>query len=77
VPAFATAPEARVGGVRRWLKLVVGWNLAVLVICAGYILLLRTYENGFLWVAPPVAALFGGAICLQLGAGRIAREALR
>ncbi|MGI8563372.1 MAG: hypothetical protein ACR2MZ_07405 [Candidatus Dormibacter sp.] len=45
--------------------------------CAAYLLLMRGRETGFLWVLPPAAALFGGAICLQLGAGRIAREAMR
>ncbi len=74
---MAGPSEARLGAVRRWLKLVAGCNLALLVMCAAYLLLMRGRETGFLWLLPPAAALFGGAICLQLGAGRIAREALR
>ena len=53
--------------VGRWLKVVLAWQVVVLVVAAGYVALLSSaHPTGYAWVAPAIGAVFGTAIPLQL-----------
>ena len=60
--------------VVRWLKVVLVWQVVVLLVSAGYVASLSsTHAPGFAWVAPAIGAVFGTAIPLQVAAVAIMR----
>jgi len=53
--------------VGRWLKVVLVWQVVVLLVSAGYVASLSSaHAAGYAWVAPAIGAVFGTAIPLQL-----------
>ncbi|HEX9475975.1 MAG TPA: hypothetical protein VGA41_04915 [Candidatus Dormibacteraeota bacterium] len=51
----------------RWLKVVLPWQLAVVVASTGYVAVLASmHVRGFAWVAPAIGAVFGTAMPLQV-----------
>jgi hypothetical protein len=65
-------------GAKRWLVFVLVWQALVLVAVAAYAFpMARSHPDGLAWVAPPVAAIAGTALPLQLAVGRMVRAALR
>jgi hypothetical protein len=68
--------EARRAGIVRWFWLLAGWELFVLVLAAGYILVARgAYPSPGAWLAPAVGAIAGNALPLQFAALAISRAA--
>ncbi|MDQ6744164.1 MAG: hypothetical protein M3Z97_14835 [Candidatus Dormibacteraeota bacterium] len=64
--------------LKRWLLFVAAWQAVLVAGLVGYALLLPpTRRIGPAWVVPPLAALLGTALPLQLAVVRIARSALR
>lgn len=60
--------------VGRWLKVVLLWQLLVVVASAGYVAVLASHHTrGFTWIVPAIAAVFGTAIPLQLAVVAILR----
>jgi hypothetical protein len=73
----AEADEKR-RGLKRWLFFVAVWQAILIAGLVAYALLLPpTRRIGPVWVAPPLAALLGTALPLQLAVVRIVRSALR
>ena len=53
--------------VGRWLKVVLVWQVVVLLVSAGYVASLSSaHAAGYAWVAPAIGAVFGTAIPLQV-----------
>jgi hypothetical protein len=60
--------------VGRWLKVVLLWQVVVVVACAGYVgVLASQHPRGFAWIVPAIAAVFGTAIPLQVAVMAILR----
>jgi hypothetical protein len=60
--------------VGRWLKVVLLWQVVVVVICAVYVAVLGSqHPRGFAWIVPAIAAVFGTAIPLQVAVMAILR----
>ena len=58
----------------RWLKVVIVWQVAVVVASATYVAVLGSkHPGGFAWVAPAIGAIFGTAMPLQLAVIAIMR----
>jgi hypothetical protein len=56
---------------------VVAWQAALILALAVYALLVgRSHPRDLSWIAPPIAALIGTALPLQLAVGRIVRAAI-
>lgn len=71
-------PGRRRAGLKRWVLFAVAWQLAVLVAIAAYsIPTLGSHPHGLAWIAPPLGAIAGTALPLQLAVSGIARAALR
>jgi hypothetical protein len=70
-----THDEAQMrSAVGRWLKVVLAWQMVVLVVAAGYVALLSSaHPTGYAWVAPAIGAVFGTAIPLQVAVFAILR----
>ncbi len=62
--------------VIRWFSFNAGIWVLVVLGCIAYIAVFRTHANGYAWILPPVAALLGTGIPMQLSVMRIARTAL-
>lgn len=62
--------------VIRWFSFNAGIWVLVVIGCIAYIALLRPHATGYAWIVPPVAALLGTGIPMQLSVLRIARTAL-
>jgi hypothetical protein len=59
-----------------WLKVVIVWQLVVLVASGVYIAVLASrHVPGGLWVAPAVGAVFGTAMPLQIAVFSLLRSA--
>jgi len=57
-----------------WLKVVLVWQVAVVVVSATYVAVLASqHPRGFAWVAPAIGAVFGTAMPLQLAVIAIMR----
>jgi hypothetical protein len=61
--------------IKRWLAFAAAWQLIVLAGVVAYALVIGRGGRGagLAWIAPPVAALLGTALPLQLAAARLAR----
>ena len=58
----------------RWLKVVLVWQVAVVLVSATYVAVLGSkHPGGFAWVAPAIGAIFGTAMPLQLAVIAIMR----
>jgi uncharacterized membrane protein YbhN (UPF0104 family) len=74
-PALAASD---VGGSRRWLLAALGCQVVVLVAAGAYVFVSsRAHPAGFAWIAPPLAALLGTALPLQLAVASALRAARR
>jgi hypothetical protein len=63
-------------GLRRWVFFALIWqSLVIAGVFAYAFAITRTHRAGFLWVLPPIAALFGTALPYQLAVTRLARAA--
>ncbi len=61
--------------VKRWLKVVIVWQVLVLAACALYLSMLGSrHLRGVAWIAPPVGAVFGTAMPLQMAVMAILRS---
>jgi hypothetical protein len=57
-----------------WLKVVLVWQVAVVVASASYVVVLGSkHPGGFAWVAPAIGAIFGTAMPLQVAVIAIMR----
>ena len=57
-----------------WLKVVLAWQVAVLVASATYVAVFGSkHPAGFAWVAPAIGAIFGTAMPLQVAVIAIMR----
>jgi hypothetical protein len=64
--------------LKRWLLFVGLWQALLIAGLVAYAVLLPPSRRaGPAWVAPPLGALLGTALPLQLAVVRIARSALR
>lgn len=53
--------------ISRWLKVVLVWQVVVVVLAAAYTALVApAHPAGYAWVAPAIAAVFGTALPLQV-----------
>jgi hypothetical protein len=53
--------------VGRWLKIVLAWQVLVLLASAAYVASLSSaHAVGYAWIAPAIGAVFGTAIPLQV-----------
>ena len=60
--------------ISRWLKLVLVWQVLVVVLAAGYTAVVASaHPLGYFWVAPAIAAIFGTALPLQVAVVAILR----
>lgn len=67
---------ARRRGLRRWVFFALIWqSLVIAGVFAYAFAITRTHRSDFLWVLPPIAALFGTALPYQLAVMRLARAA--
>lgn len=65
-------------GLRRWVTFLVIFQVLVVAAGVAYALLAaRVHQGGLAWVAPPLGAIVGTAIPLQLAVAGISRSALR
>ncbi|HEY4867426.1 MAG TPA: hypothetical protein VIK45_18145 [Candidatus Dormibacteraeota bacterium] len=65
-------------GLKRWASFVVAWQALLILALAVYALQVgRSHPRDLSWIAPPIAALAGTALPLQLAVGRIVRAAIR
>jgi hypothetical protein len=62
--------------LKRWIKVTGAWNLLVAAGCVIYFVLVSSrHGHALAWVAPPIGAVFGSALALQLVVTPIARAA--
>jgi hypothetical protein len=74
----AAQPDLKRRALKRWLLFVAAWQALLIAALVAYALLLpATRRIGIVWVTPPLGALIGTALPLQLAVVRIARSALR
>jgi len=60
--------------VGRWLKVVLLWQVLVVVVSASYIAVLASsHSRGYAWAVPAIGAVFGTALPLQLAVVAILR----
>ncbi|HSS95170.1 MAG TPA: hypothetical protein VLR46_14445 [Candidatus Dormibacteraeota bacterium] len=60
--------------IGRWLKVVLAWQVVVLIAAASYVALLASmHTRGYAWIAPAIAAIFGTALPLQVAVVAILR----
>jgi 4-amino-4-deoxy-L-arabinose transferase-like glycosyltransferase len=69
-----TDPASRQRGLKRWVLFALVWQSLVIAGVFVYAFAVtRTHRSGFLWIAPPIAALLGTALPYQLAVMRLAR----
>jgi hypothetical protein len=60
--------------LKRWIKVTGAWNLLVAAGCVVYFVLVSSrHGHTVAWIAPPIGAVFGSALALQLVVMPIAR----
>jgi hypothetical protein len=65
-------------GLKRWAAFVIAWQALLLVGLAVYAVeIARERPHGLAWLLPPLAAIAGTLLPLQLAVGRILRAAIR
>jgi hypothetical protein len=53
--------------LKRWIKVTGAWNLLVAAGCVVYFLAVGSrHGHAVAWIAPPIGAVFGSALALQL-----------
>lgn len=71
-------PPEQKRALKRWFAFAVAWQAALLAAVGGYAFpMAHSHPGSLAWVAPPVAAIVGTALPLQLAVARIARAAVR
>lgn len=71
-------PRERTAALKRWLVLTAACAAVVVGACLAYFFLgTRNHPPGAAWIAPPLGAVLGSALALQLAAARVARAAAR
>lgn len=77
VPGLARPePAEKRRTVIRWFSFNAGVWVLVVAGCVVYITVLRHHSTGYAWIVPPLAALIGTGLPMQLSVMRIARTAL-
>lgn len=66
--------EAQQAALKRWTAFVVVFEAVIVAGALAYVIVASRSGAGGLWILPPVAAVLGGAVGLQLGVGRIVRS---
>jgi hypothetical protein len=62
--------------LKRWIKVTGAWNVLVAAGCVVYFFAVSSrHGHALAWVAPPIGAVFGSALALQLVVMPIARAA--
>ena len=70
--------EAARPAISRWVKVVLVFQTAVVVVTVAYVVLLASrHPHGLAWAAPAVGAVVGTALPLQLAVMAIMRAARR
>jgi hypothetical protein len=65
-------------GLKRWAAFVIAWQAVLLLALALYtVQMARSRPHGLAWMVPPLAAIAGTLLPLQLAVGRILRAAIR
>jgi hypothetical protein len=78
LPGLRTAdPSLKRQALKRWLIFVAAWQAVLVAALVVYAVWLPPSRRGLAWAAPPLAAVLGTALPLQLAVVRIARSALR
>ncbi|HLH69909.1 MAG TPA: hypothetical protein VKY90_12995 [Candidatus Dormibacteraeota bacterium] len=79
LPALRSAEAAdRRRALRRWLGFVVTCEGLVVAAAIVYAIVVGSrHPTGIVWALPPIAALVGVSLPLQLAASRLARSAFR
>jgi len=75
VPALRESdPASRQRGLKRWVLFALAFQSLVIVGVFAYAFAVtRAHRSGFLWIAPPLAALLGTALPYQMAVMRLAR----
>ncbi len=67
-------PASRRRWLKRWLLFALVWqSLGIAGVFVYAFVATRVRRSGFLWIAPPLAALLGTALPYQLAVMRLAR----
>jgi hypothetical protein len=66
--------ERQQAALKRWAAFVVAFEVVIVASAVAYVLVSSRGAAGVLWILPPLAAVLGGALGLQLGVGRILRS---
>jgi hypothetical protein len=73
-PLRTGSPQQARPAVNRWLTLVFLWQVIVVGVAAAYVAVLASMHiRGYAWIAPPIAAVFGTALPLQVAVIAILR----
>ena len=74
VPLRAGNFEQLRPALKRWIKVTAAWNLLVAAGCVVYFFAVSSrHGHTVAWIAPPIGAVFGSALALQLVVMPIAR----
>ena len=78
-PLREAGVDGRRRAIKRWVTFAVAWQALVVVAVIAYALAVTRggRPQGLAWIAPPVAAVVGTALPLQLAAARLFRAAAR
>jgi hypothetical protein len=64
--------------IKRWVKLAIVYQTVVVVLAGGYVALVASgHPRGLAWTAPPLGAVVGTALPLQLAVMAILRLSRR
>ena len=70
--------EAARPAITRWVKVAIVYQAAVVVVAGGYIAVVASgHPRGLAWTAPPLGAVIGTALPLQLAVMTILRTGRR
>ena len=71
-------PARRRAGLAGWARFAIAWQLAVIVLCAAWLVpIVASHRPGYAWIAPPAGLVLGAALPLQLVVLSITRSAKR
>lgn len=71
----AAEPDARRLALKRWLIFAVAWQAGVLLLIVAYAVpVSRSHPSSSVWILPPLAAVVGTAVPLQVALVRIMRS---
>ena len=66
--------DERRRALRRWLTFAIAWQAAVVLLIVLYAVPLHSHPPDAYWAAPPLAAVVGTAVPLQVALVRIMRS---